>query len=90
MTADAMTAPIRVFINEHPLDVPAGMDVLAAVGVFDDALADDVAKGTAYVTDGRGIEIAADAPLAGGAILRVVRSVRRSRGDRPTGGDAHA
>jgi len=34
--------------------------------------------GTAYLTDGRGIRIDPGAPLAAGAILRVVKSARRA------------
>jgi hypothetical protein len=37
-----------------------------------------IASGTAYVTDGRGIEIDPTPPLAAGAILRVVVRARRS------------
>lgn len=79
-----MAAPIRVFVNERPLALPPGADVLAAVRAFDPELAADVARGAAYVTDGRGIEIGGAVPLAAGAILRAVRSARRAE-SRPLG-----
>ena len=47
----------------------------------DPALAEKVASGAAYVTDGRGIEIDTRSRLAGGAILRVVVRARARSGD---------
>jgi hypothetical protein len=73
-----MTGIIRVFVNAGPLDLPSGADVAQAVRLFDPALERQIASGTAYVTDGRGIEIDPTAPLVGGAILRVVVRARRS------------
>jgi hypothetical protein len=75
---------IRVFVNTAALDLPAGADVSEAVRAFDAQLETSLARGTAYVTDGRGIEIDPASPLASGAILRVVVRARRS------GDDAHA
>jgi len=68
---------IRVFVNAGAVDLPAGADVGAAVRQFDPALERQIADGTAYVTDGRGIEIDPAAPLQAGAILRVVVRARR-------------
>ncbi len=73
-----MKDTIRVFVNAGPLDLPSGTDVAQAVRLFDPALERQIAGGTAYVTDGRGIEIDPAAPLVGGAILRVVLRARRS------------
>ena len=73
-----MNDPIRVFVNGGPLDLPAGADVAHALRLFDPGLERQIAAGTAYVTDGRGIEIDPTAPLSGGAILRVVVRARRS------------
>ena len=81
-----MSEIIRVFVNASPVDLPAGADVAQAVRAFDATLEPRIAKGAAYVTDGRGIEIDPAARLSGGAILRVV--VRAHRGDRD--GDADA
>jgi hypothetical protein len=73
-----MNDTIRVFVNGGALDLPAGADVSSAVRAFDPALEPQIAAGTAYVTDGRGIEISPAAVLAGGAILRVIVRARRS------------
>lgn len=68
---------IRVFVNASAVDLPAGADVREAVRAFDTQLDASIARGTAYVTDGRGIEIDPASPLASGAILRVVVRARR-------------
>ena len=68
---------MRVFVNATPIDLEPGTDVREAVRAHDPALAARLAAGEAYVTDGRGIELAADAGLADGSILRVVVSARR-------------
>jgi hypothetical protein len=72
-----MTECITVFVNGSLLKLPEGADVAAAVRVFDPTLEGQVADGSAYVTDGRGIEISSRAPLPSGAILRVVVRSRR-------------
>jgi hypothetical protein len=81
-----MSGPIRVFVNATPVDLPAGAGVREAVRAFDPGMEASVARGVAYVTDGRGIEIDPAAPLSSGAILRVI--VRARRG--PENGDADA
>jgi hypothetical protein len=73
-----MNETIRVFVNATAVDLPSGADVGAAVHAFDPALEQQIAWGSAYVTDGRGIEIDPASPLEGGAILRVVVRARRS------------
>ena len=75
-----MSHMIRVFVNAAAVDLVPGSDVAAAVRAFDPELDRQIAAGEAYVTDGRGIEISTSAPLAGGAILRVV--VRSRKGAR--------
>jgi hypothetical protein len=72
-----MTECITVFINGSLLNLEQGADAAAAVRLFDPALESQVADGSAYVTDGRGIEISSHAPLPNGAILRVVVRSRR-------------
>ncbi|HEX5385850.1 MAG TPA: hypothetical protein VFW66_04035 [Gemmatimonadales bacterium] len=72
---------MRVYVNERPLEMPPGADVRAAVRTADAALADAVEAGRARVSDGRGIDVALDAPLAAGSILRVVLSARRADAD---------
>jgi hypothetical protein len=76
-----MSGTIRVFVNASALDLPAGTHVGEAVRAFDAALETSIAKGAAYVTDGRGVEIDPDSPLASGAILRVVVRARRGGAD---------
>jgi hypothetical protein len=72
-----MSHTIRIFVNARAVDVPAGADVSEAVRVFDPALVGQIADGSVYVTDGRGIEISADSTLSSGAILRTVVRSRR-------------
>jgi hypothetical protein len=72
---------IRVFVNASAVDLPAGADVGEAVRAFDAQLGASIAKGAAYVTDGRGIEVDPTSSLASGAILRVVVRARRGGDD---------
>jgi hypothetical protein len=76
-----MSGGIRVFVNAGAVDVPAGAEAGDAVRAADPALAEKVASGTAYLTDGRGIEIDPRSPLASGAILRVVVRARARSSD---------
>ena len=71
---------MRIFVNATPIDVPAGTDVQGAVAAHDPALAAHVAAGSAFVTDGRGIEMGGAASLEAGSILRVVVRARRGAG----------
>ena len=72
-----MTERISVFVNGAVLTLPAGTDATTAVRALDPNLERQMADGLAYVTDGRGIEIAPGTPLTGGAILRVIIRSRR-------------
>jgi hypothetical protein len=69
---------IRVFVNTGLVELPATAVVADAVRGFDPGLGEKLAAGSAYVTDGRGIEVDPSDPLASGAILRVI--VRAQRG----------
>lgn len=80
-----MSAPVRVFVNERAVLVPAGATALDAVRAADPALAERVAAGAAALTDARALPVAADAPVAAGGILRV-RPTRPG----PGGADADA
>lgn len=73
-----MSQTIRIFVNARAVDIPAGADAEAAVRAFDPALERQIASGSAYVTDGRGVQISPASPLSAGAILRVVISSRRN------------
>lgn len=72
-----MSEPVRIFVDEQPVAVPAGMTVAAAVSADDPDLAAALLEGRAYVTDGVGRPVDAAAPVFPGAILRVIRSARR-------------
>jgi hypothetical protein len=72
-----MPAELRVFVNERPCSLPAGSTVRDALQAARPELVPLCAAGRATVTDGRGIEIALDAPLTGGAILRAQQTSRR-------------
>jgi hypothetical protein len=72
---------IRVFVNAGAVDVPSGAVVADAVRAADSSLLDKIAGGTAYVTDGRGIEIDPSTLLVSGAILRVVVRARARDAD---------
>jgi hypothetical protein len=63
---------IRVFVNERGVSVPHGASALDAVRVLFPDQADAVAAGTSRLTDSRGLPIAVDVPLHGGAIFRVL------------------
>ena len=68
---------MRIFINDRPFDASDGADVGSALIAGNPDLARRLEDGTAYVTDGRGIRVALDSPLAAGSILRVVLNARR-------------
>jgi hypothetical protein len=72
-----MSGTVRVFVNATPVEVAAGTDVRGAIRAHDPALEASAGTGAALVTDARGIELPLDAPIAVGAILRVVVRARR-------------
>ena len=81
-----MTAPILVFVNDHPVRVTDEATMAEAVIASDPALAAKLREGTAYLTDGRGIRLDDSAPVFAGAIVRVVIKARVPRDE----ADAHA
>lgn len=76
-----MPDTLRCFVNERALSLTPGATVREAVAAFDVGLAERFARSEAYVTDARGIRVAPDLLLAGGAILRVVVSTRAAADD---------
>ena len=80
-----MTEPptLRVFVNGSALSLPHGQTILDAVCAFDAAAAAEVVAGARAVTDSRGLPIALDAPLSGGAVLRIVSSRALRSGEAP-------
>ncbi len=70
--------PLRVFVNEKPVDVPRGASVRDAVAALDRGLAALLETDAAYVTDGVGRTVdAGDTVSEGGAVFRVVVTARR-------------
>jgi hypothetical protein len=69
-----MTEPetLRAFVNGTALSLPRGATVLDAVRALDPAAAAAVVAGERAVTDSRGLPVALDTPLGGGAVLRIV------------------
>jgi adenosine deaminase len=76
--------PLRVFVNEQPVDVPRGSTVWDAVRQLDRGLADMMEGGAAYVTDGVGRTLDAGDPVRdAGQVYRVIVSARRGGGGGP-------
>ncbi len=73
-----MTEPLIVFVNARAVQVPQGASVLDAVRAFDPAEGDALAAGRRGLTDSRGLPAAAESPVHGGAIFRLV-SARAGR-----------
>jgi orotidine-5'-phosphate decarboxylase len=65
--------PATIFINEQVFRVRPGISAAEAAAQLDPGLPDALRDGTAYLTDGRGIAISPDQPVAAGTILRVIR-----------------
>jgi hypothetical protein len=76
-----MPDTIRVYLNQRVVDLPAGTLVADAIRIAEPELSQALDSGKARVTDGRGLDLPLDQPLANGAILRVVISSRRGLGD---------
>lgn len=72
-----MSATIPVFINASRLEVAPGTTAAQAVARFDAELA---GRAGVAITDARGLPVAPDMVLAGGAILRVISSARQAGG----------
>lgn len=77
--------PVRVYVNALPIDVPAGATALAAVRALNAVLADAVAAGEQAIADSRGLPIASETPVHGGAIFRLIRA--RPAGPPPVGAE---
>ena len=69
---------LRVYVNERGVSVPTGAVALDAVRALFPEQADEIDAGRSRVTDSRGLPIAADTPLHGGAIFRVLADRGRS------------
>ena len=69
-----MSGVVRVFVDGAALDVPATATALDAVRAWNVAAASAVERGERAIADSRGLPLPVDAPLHGGAILRLVRA----------------
>ncbi|MBC8088406.1 MAG: hypothetical protein H7Z40_14145 [Phycisphaerae bacterium] len=67
-----LPAEIAVFVNERTYSLPRGATVLDAVRTSSPEDADALSAGRTRVTDSRGLPLAPDAVITGGAILRVM------------------
>lgn len=75
-----MSEGVRVFVNGIGVTLPTGSTVFDAIAAADAAAAAELRAGTRGVVDSRGLPVAADHPLSGGFVMRVV-SARAARGD---------
>ena len=73
-----MSATVRVYVNGRGVDAPADGAPVDAVRLVDPALAEAIVAGERVVTDSRGLPVAPNAPLFGGAIFRVVANRQRA------------
>jgi antitoxin (DNA-binding transcriptional repressor) of toxin-antitoxin stability system len=72
-----MTRIIPVFVNGARVEVADGATALDAIRARDAELARAVEQGTRVVADSRGLPIAPDTPVHGGAIFRLVSARER-------------
>lgn len=71
--ADAVLPPdIQVFVNEKTYSIPRGSTVIDAVRASSPEAGDALASGRSRVTDSRGLPLAAETVVSGGAILRIL------------------
>lgn len=63
---------VRVFVNAHGVDVPAGSSALDAVRIWDSDEASAVSRGERVITDSRGLPIDGAFRVSAGAIFRLV------------------
>ncbi len=73
-----MTIP--VFVNDRRVTVAPGTTAEGAAIAADPNLTETLGDGRAYLTDGRGIRMELNTLIGPGAIIRVVRSARRTDG----------
>lgn len=69
---------LPVFVNGRPLRAPAGSTLGQLLAKYEPELLVALMGGAAIATDGRGIDVDPDAPLAAGSIFRVQRSARQT------------
>ncbi len=79
---------VRVYFNGHGCDAPAGATALEALRAHDPSLADLVSRGQRALADSRGLPVASDVPVYGGAIFRVISNRAARDANAPSGADA--
>ena len=72
-----MSDPVRVYVNGHCVDVPAGATALDAVRASDAQVADRVTAGDRTLTDSRGLPLDPATVIVAGSIVRIVSGRRR-------------
>jgi hypothetical protein len=72
-----MTSTVRVFIDGRGVDVPSAVSALEAIRLHDPAMGIEIDVGLRRITDSRGLPLAHDTPVHGGAIYRVVAARHR-------------
>ncbi len=78
-----MSDPIRIFVNSRPVDAIPGESILSAIERWDADLATTLRTGTRALADSRGLVTSPEAPVYGGAILRVVSNRQLQQSDDP-------
>lgn len=79
---------VIVFVNAQRVEVAPGSTALDAVRAWNGDTAEQVIRGERQLSDARGLPIAADTPVYGGAIFRVVGGRRGIDAGGPSDGDA--
>lgn len=74
-----MSATVRVYVNGRGVDAPSEGSALDAVRLLDGEAADDVLSGERIITDSRGLPVAGDSAVFGGAIFRIISNRSRIR-----------
>ncbi len=76
-----MSDTVRVYVNGRGVDAPSGASCLDAVRLMEPDEADAIAAGRRAIADSRGLAIASDTTVHGGAIYRTISNRARSAGD---------
>ena len=69
---------VRVFVNAHGVDVPAGSSALDAVRQWSESEASSIVDGNRVITDSRGLPIDSALPVSAGAIFWLVPVRKRA------------
>lgn len=76
-----MNGTTIVFVEGTRLELPVASTALDAVRARSAAAATEVEEGKRVITDSRGLPVASDTPIHGGAIFRVVANRAAGAGD---------